>query len=96
MDTSSAEYKRLISCVARVEHFCVGINQGIYDQDVLFEMAAGYLDGRVYKLIEPIIARRNSNGKRCEGKDFYQNYHKVVQWMKEERKIRSQEQNEKA
>ena len=31
-DRRSEEYKKLSAYVARIEHFCVGVNQKIYDQ----------------------------------------------------------------
>ena len=75
---TSTEYKRLGSLVARIEHFCVGVNTGIYDRDTVYDLAHGYLDGEMLRnRIEPVIQRKNRNGK-----DYYENIHCVLDWMK--------------
>ena len=78
-DCRSEEYKRLSAYVARIEHFCVGVNQKIYDRKTVYELAHGYFDGGVRHRIEPIIERKNSLGI-----DFYENIHKLYDWMEKE------------
>ncbi|MBR3963408.1 MAG: hypothetical protein IKK14_07790 [Oscillospiraceae bacterium] len=74
----SEEFKKLGAYIARIEHFCVGVNKEIYDKDTVYELAHGYFDGGLRKRIEPIINRKNINGH-----DFYENIHKVYAWMDE-------------
>lgn len=75
----SDEYKDISGYIARIEHFCVGVNQGIYDFATLYQLAHGYLDSNtISNRIEPVIKRKNKNGRE----DYYSNIHKVVIRMK--------------
>ena len=80
-DKRSEEYVRLGSLLARVEHFCVGINQDIYDFDTFYEVADGYFYGgekaTLYRRLVPIIDRKNEGAP----KDYFQNIHKVWERM---------------
>ena len=78
-DPRSDEYKKISAYIARIEHFCVGVNQKIYDQKTVYALAHGYLDGGIKKRIEPIIERKNRFGH-----DYYANIHKVYAWMEQE------------
>lgn len=78
-DRKSEEYKRISAYVARIEHFCVGVNQGIYDRRTVFELAHGYFDSGLKKRIEPIIESKNQFDQ-----GYYANIHKVLDWMKAE------------
>lgn len=78
-DPRSDEYKKISAYIARIEHFCVGVDQKIYDQKTVYELAHGYLDGGIKKRIEPIIERKNRFGH-----DYYANIHKVYAWMEQE------------
>ena len=78
-DRRSEEYKKLSAYVARIEHFCVGVNQKIYDQKTVYELAHGYFDGGLKTRIEPIIERKNQLDH-----DYYANIHKVYAWMEME------------
>lgn len=80
-DNRSDEYKIISSYIARIEHFCVGVNLKIYDRKTVYELAEGYLDGSIKCRIEPIIEVKNRNGQ-----DFYENIHKVFKWMDTKRK----------
>ena len=75
----SPDFKVIGSYVARIEHFCVGVNQKIYDSKIVYELAHGYFDGSVKVRISPVIEKKN-----CKGKDFYENIHKVYDWMEKE------------
>lgn len=78
-DRRSEDYKKLSAYVARIEHFCVGVNQKIYDQKTVYELAHGYFDGGLKVRIEPIIERKNQFDH-----DYYANIHKVYAWMEKE------------
>lgn len=74
----SDEYNEISGYIARIEHFCVGVNQGIYDAKTVYELAHGYLDGnKVRNLIDPIIDRKNYRGDE----DYYSNIHEVLEKM---------------
>ena len=76
---TSREYKEVSGYIARIEHFCVGVNKKIYDRETVYQLAHGYLDGKVIvERISPIIDRKN----RKADTDYYENIHKVLSWMK--------------
>lgn len=78
-DPRSDEYKQISAYIARIEHFCVGVNQKIYDRKTVYELAHGYLDSSIKKRIEPVIEKKNKHGH-----DYYANIHKVYAWMEKE------------
>lgn len=78
----SEEYKKVSAYIARIEHFCVGVNQKIYDSETVYALAHGYLDGAIKERIEPIIDRKNSFGST----DYYENIHQVYAWMAKRKK----------
>ena len=77
----SKEYNELSALIARIEHFCVGVNSRIYDRKTVYELAHGYFDAAKLKgRISPIIDRKNSNADV----DYYNNIHHVLEWMDKE------------
>ena len=84
----SDDYKTVSAYIARIEHFCVGVNQKIYDPETVYALAEGYLDGAIKTRIEPIINKKNQNG----AVDYYENIHQVYDWMAKhkERDLRKQ------
>lgn len=78
-DPRSENYKQISAYIARIEHFCVGVNQNIYDKKTVYELAEGYLDGTIKKRISPIIDRKNRYGSV----DYYENIHALYAWMDE-------------
>ena len=75
----SDEYKTVSAYVARIEHFCVGVNRGIYDRQVVYDLAHGYLDGTIRSRITPLIARKNHHGG-----DYYSNIRRLYDWMEKQ------------
>lgn len=80
VNNKSAEYKTISGYLARIEHFCVGLNTGIYDKNVFYALAHGYFDGhQIRKRIEPIIESKNS-GKNGQ-EQFYNDTMSILAWM---------------
>ena len=80
-DSKSEEYKTVSGYIARIEHFCVGVNQNIYDRRTVYVLAHGYLDGQVLKRrMEPIIDKKQLGASE----DYYENIHAVLSWMEKE------------
>ena len=74
----SEEYKEISSYIARLEHFCVGVNTGIYDRDTVYKLAHGYLDSNTIRSrIDPIIEKKHIKAEE----DYYENIHTVLDWM---------------
>ena len=82
----SEDYKQISAYIARIEHFCVGVNQKIYDRCVVYELAQGYLDGTIKNRIQPIIEKKNRSGH-----DYYANIHCFYEWMEMMRKEREEQ-----
>ncbi|MBE6738555.1 MAG: hypothetical protein E7566_07925 [Ruminococcaceae bacterium] len=80
-DTRCDAYKTLSGYLARIEHFCVGVNSGIYDKNTVYELAYGYFDEMLYKRIEPVMF-----AKSCRGKNHYENITRFYQWMDKRKK----------
>ena len=79
--TTSKEYNEVSGYIARIEHFCVGVNQKIYDRKTVYELAHGYFDGKKLRSrMEPVIDQKNQGAD----KDYYENIHKVLAWMDRE------------
>ena len=78
-DNKSADYKKLSGYLARIEHFCVGLNQNIYDKNVFYVLSHGYFDGQqIRSRIEPLIESKNS---RSGKQQFYDDTISVLKWM---------------
>ena len=73
----SNEYKKISAYIARIEHFCVGVNQKIYDKKTVYALAHDYLDGGIKSRIEPIISRKN----QYKDSDYYENIHQFYNWI---------------
>ena len=79
-DRRSAKYKELSGYLARIEHFCVGLNEGIYDKPVFYSLAHGYFDGpQIKNRIEPVIKMKNSAGITSEV--YYDDILQIWAWM---------------
>ena len=82
---TSKEYKQISGYIARIEHFCVGVNTEIYDKETVFQLAHGYLDSdTILGRITPIIERKHRGAEQ----DYYENIHRVLTWMKEKGKVK--------
>ena len=81
-EKNKEEYRELSKCLARLEHFSVGVNTGIYDRKTVYELAHGYLDVAIWYKLQPVLDQKQK-GKQ---EDFYKNYRKLVTWMKEQKK----------
>ena len=83
-DNRSAEYKKISGYLARIEHFCVGINEDIYDRDTFYALAHGYFDGpQIRRRIGPLIQQKNSGNT---GEVFYNDTLEVLEWMEKRAK----------
>ena len=67
----SAEYKEITTYLARIEHFCVGVNTKIYDLDVVKRMAGRYLSS-TYDKFEPLIEKKRSINKQGRHYDEFE------------------------
>lgn len=77
-NNQSDVYKTLGEHLAKIEFFCVGINQKIYDFDVFYSISHGYFDkgGTLYYRLIPLLERK----LEIAGQDHFQNIHIV--WKK--------------
>lgn len=78
-DKKSDDYKELSECLADIERFCVGINEGIYDFDTFYEISHGYFDsekGILKPRLIPLIESKSIGSDV----DYFKNIHTV--WKK--------------
>jgi hypothetical protein len=71
------EYRKLSKMLARIEHFSVGVNSGIYDKTTVFELAHGYFDIAIWYKLQPLLAEKHKG----KGEEYYSNYRQLVAWM---------------
>lgn len=79
-ENNSEEYKTISGYLARIELFCVGITDGIYDLETFYKIAHGYFDGERGMLkvrILPILETK----LRSASKDYFKNIHEVWELM---------------
>ena len=51
---SPEEYAEWRNALGVFEHLAVGVNAGVYDKDILYRMAGGYIT-RLYSFVTPFI-----------------------------------------
>lgn len=68
--------------LARIEHFCVGVNQKIYDKDTVYELAHGYLDLSIWHKLRPVIEKKQAG----KNEKYYENFEAVVSFMRNKSK----------
>lgn len=76
---ASQEYRDVSGYIARIEHFCVGVNMGIYDRETVYALAHGYLDKALKKRLDPVLNKKRG----ITGKEYYENIKEVLRWMGE-------------
>lgn len=79
-DHKCHKYKELSGYLARIEHFCVGLNQRIYDRNTFFALAHGYFDGdQIRNRLAPLLKTKNQ--RSAPGELFYNDTISVLRWM---------------
>lgn len=79
-DGSKEKYRELGKCLARLEHFSVGTNTGIYDRKTVYELSHGYLDVGIWYKLQPVLEQKQKGKKE----EYYKNYRNLVMWMKKQ------------
>lgn len=77
-DDNKGECRELSKCLARLEHFSVGVITQIYDRKTVYELAHGHLDVAVWYKLQPLLEQKHKDKKE----EYYQNYRRLVQLMK--------------
>lgn len=70
------EYRKLSGYLARIEHFALGVNTGIYDAEVAERAATSYLVMLYRSKLKPLIDVKHS-GK--ESTEYYAEFRKLVE-----------------
>ena len=80
--STDQQYKILSGYLARIEHFCVGVENNIYDKKTVYELAHGYLDGKaLWSRLSPMMEAKNYDFQK---EDYFENIHKIMKWMEKE------------
>ena len=74
-------HTELDNALARIEHFCVGLNRGVYDFETFYQLSHGYFDYKLQRLFEPLLDKKLN--EYDGGEDYYNNLHKVWKRMAE-------------
>ena len=83
-DHKSEEYKVITGYFARLEHFCVGVVEKVYDEKTFYKLTHGYFDGpRMRERLNAIFKAKNHTGSN----DFYKNTRTVLERMDKRSKI---------
>ena len=91
IDNKSEKYKLISGYVARIEHFCVGLESGIYDKNTFYSLSHGYFDGdQIRKRIAPVIENKNSSKNKRE--EFYGHIRSILKWMDKKQTVISKNQ----
>ena len=80
-DKCSEEYKIISTYIARIEHFCVGIEEDIYDMETMYKLSHGFFDASIKYRIMPIIELKNRDSK-----EYYINTLNVLENMEDRSK----------
>lgn len=79
-DVKSQEYKKISTILARIEHFCVGVNSRIYDKKTVKLLAGRYIIW-LYERLEPMIMKKRKINT------FDKHYSEFEKLVKELRKM---------
>ena len=72
----SDDYRTYGEALARIEHFCVGLNEKVYDKGIFYQIAHNYFDrGTLRDRMDILMDKK--------GKEHYENILRVLAWMKE-------------
>ena len=75
----SDEYKNLSKLLARIEHFCVGVNTEIYDVGVVERLGGKYFLG-VYEKSRPLIDKKRDINKTA---NHYYEFELTIEKLRE-------------
>ncbi len=84
-DKTSVAYNELSQYLAETEHFCIGINQRLYDFETFYQLAHGFFDsekGKIMPRLLPLIEAKT----RYADEDYFNNIHKVWKRMEKRKK----------
>lgn len=70
--------------MARIEHFSVGVNTGVYDINVINRLGGNYLIG-LFNRISPIIDKKREMSK---GGKHYDEFERLIVRLKKKRKLK--------
>lgn len=76
------EYRKLSTYIARIEHFCVGVETEIYDWKTVYELAHGFFDGSIKSRVMQVLDVKDT----CFGGKHYEYTRKVYERMRAEEK----------
>ena len=79
-DKQSDDYKDLSSALAKVEMFCTGLSNKVYDMKVFRDISHGYFDdnGALYRRMMPLMESK----LECAKEDYFQGIHWALKRMR--------------
>ena len=76
---NAEDYRILSIYTAKIEHFCVGVEKDIYDWETVYELAHGFLDGKIRGWLSPLMERKA--GFQISDHDPFENTKNVFKKM---------------
>lgn len=58
------QYREISGYIARIEHFCVGVVNKVYDTEIVYQLAHNYFDKGLRHRIQPMLDKKNANGQK--------------------------------
>lgn len=95
-DPKSEEYKKVSALLARIEHFAVGVNEEIYDQETVKRLAGKHIV-RTYEKLECMIETKRLLSQRIPGNDeelLYDDFEKLAVSFRHKKKANSTRKTE--
>jgi len=77
------DWRKLTTLMARIEHFCVGINTGIYDIRIVNKLGGNYM----LNLYNRLLPHINMKESLSSGGQHYNEYRDMIKRLKKIRKM---------
>lgn len=77
MEYCISEYRLLSGYLARIEHFALGVNTGIYDAKIAERAGTTYLRVLYRSKLKPLIDIKNNDGE--DGVEYYAEFRHLVE-----------------
>ena len=76
-DYCISQYRLLSGYLARIEHFALGVNTGIYDAKIAERAGTAYLRMLYRQKLKPLFQIKNESGR--SGMEYYAEFRKLVE-----------------
>lgn len=75
------QYREISGYMARIEHFCVGVVNDIYDEEIVHQLAHDYFEKAIKRRIQPMLSKKNTDKE-----NYYKNTERVFEMLENHKK----------